>query len=140
MSEVILEKSNNVKRKTCLIRHPDTTRTHTHWPLAFSHPEDLTNAYLLENKKSEVLKRLEYTHKKLRDAREEIIEAVLAALEMKEAGDDIADVDSKQAKEEKMGLRKKNLSISADFVIVKEVSLEERRREAEKPLYLARYE
>jgi hypothetical protein len=49
-------------------------------------------------------------------------------------------VDFKQAKEEKMGLRKKNLSINADFVIVKDVSLEERRREAEKPLYLARYE
>ncbi|MGA2682747.1 MAG: hypothetical protein ABSF44_13220 [Candidatus Bathyarchaeia archaeon] len=175
MSEVILEKSNNAKRKTCLIGHPDTTRTHTHWPVAFSYPEDLTNAYLLENKKSAVLKRLEHAHEKLKDAREEINEAVLAALEMKEARDDIADqmtaaivargairnaeitlsqaqtkiehlnfehrnVDSKQAKEEKMELPKKNLSITADFVIVKGVSLEERRIEAEKPLYLARYE
>jgi hypothetical protein len=140
MSEVILEKSDNVKRRTCLVRHPDITRTQTHRPLAFSHPEDLTNAYLLENKKSTVLKRLEHANEKLKDAREEINEAVLAALEMKEVGDDIADVDSEQTKEEKMGLQKKNLSIIADFVIVKDLSLEERHREAEKPLYLARYE
>ena len=175
MSEVILEKSKNVKRKTCLIRRPDTTLTNTHGPLAFSHSEELTNAYLLEDKKSAILKRLEHAHQKLKDAREEISEAVLAALEMKEARDDIADqmnvaivargairnaeitlsqaqtkiehlnfenrnVDSEQAKEEKMGLPKKNLSITADFIIVKDMSLEERRIEAEKPLYLVRYE
>ncbi|MGA3111824.1 MAG: hypothetical protein ABSE15_07305 [Candidatus Bathyarchaeia archaeon] len=90
MSEVILEKSNNAERRTCLIKHPNTTRTHTNWPLAFSQPEDLTNAYLLKNKKSAVLKRLEHANEKLKDARKEINEAVLAALEMKEAGDDIA--------------------------------------------------
>jgi hypothetical protein len=38
------------------------------------------------------------------------------------------------------GLRKEDLSITEDIVNVKDVSLEERRREAEKPLYLARYE
>ena len=140
MSEVILEKSDNVKRRTCLVRHPDITRTHPHRSLAFSHPEDLSNAYLLENKKSAVLKRLEHANEKLKDAREEINEAVLAALEMKEVDDDIADIDFEQAKEEKMGLQKKNLNIIADFVIVKDLSLEERHREAEKPLYLARYE
>jgi hypothetical protein len=91
MSEVILEKSNDAKRRTCLIRHPDTTRTNSHWPLAFSHPEDLTNACLIENKKAAVLKRLEHANEKLKDARKEINEAVLAALEMKEDGDDIAD-------------------------------------------------
>jgi len=32
------------------------------------------------------------------------------------------------------------LSITADIVIAKDVPLEERRKEAEKPLYLARYE
>jgi hypothetical protein len=37
-------------------------------------------------------------------------------------------------------LRKKGLSITADIVIAKDVPLEERRKEAEKPLYLARYE
>lgn len=38
------------------------------------------------------------------------------------------------------GLRKENFSITGDIVIVKDVSQEEMRREAEKPLYLARYE
>jgi hypothetical protein len=37
-------------------------------------------------------------------------------------------------------LRKKGLSITANIVIAKDVPLEERRKEAEKPLYLARYE
>ncbi|MGA3060882.1 MAG: hypothetical protein ABSD92_10990 [Candidatus Bathyarchaeia archaeon] len=76
MSEVILEKSNNVKRRTCLIRHPDTTRTHNYWPLAFSHSEDLTNAYLLENNTFAVLNRLEHAIEKLKEARKEINEAV----------------------------------------------------------------
>ncbi|MGA2522782.1 MAG: hypothetical protein ABSF65_01365 [Candidatus Bathyarchaeia archaeon] len=140
MSEVILDKSDKEKRRTCLVGPPETTRTHTHWPSAFSHAEDLTNECLLENKKFAVFKRLEHANEKLKDAREEINEAVLAALEMKETGDDIGNVDSKQAKEEKMGLQKKDVSINADFVIMKDVSLEERHREAEKPLYLARYE
>jgi hypothetical protein len=38
------------------------------------------------------------------------------------------------------GVLKKDFSITADFDMLKDVSLEERRREAEKPLYLARYE
>jgi hypothetical protein len=108
--------------------------------LAFSHSEDFTNACLLENKKSAVLKRLEHANEKLKDVRKEINEAVLAALEMKEAGEEITDVNSEQSKEEKMVLQKKNFSIIADFVISKDLSLEERHREAEKPLYLARYE
>jgi hypothetical protein len=37
-------------------------------------------------------------------------------------------------------LQKKGLSIAADIVIWKDTPLEERRKEAEKPLYLARYE
>jgi hypothetical protein len=38
------------------------------------------------------------------------------------------------------GLRKEDFSITGDIIIVKDVSQEEMRREAEKPLYLARYE
>jgi hypothetical protein len=38
------------------------------------------------------------------------------------------------------GLRKEDFSIACDILIVKEMSQEEMRREAEKPLYLARYE
>ena len=37
-------------------------------------------------------------------------------------------------------LRKKDLSITADVLFLKDVPLEERRKEAEKPLYLTRYE
>ncbi len=37
-------------------------------------------------------------------------------------------------------LRKKDLSITADILFLKDVPLEERRKEAEKPLYIARYE
>ena len=37
-------------------------------------------------------------------------------------------------------LQKKDLSITADIIIAKDVPQEERRKEAEKPLYLARYE
>ena len=37
-------------------------------------------------------------------------------------------------------LRKKGLRITSDIAIVKDMTLEERRKEAEKPLYLARYE
>jgi hypothetical protein len=38
------------------------------------------------------------------------------------------------------GLRKEDISITCDIIIVKDVSQEELRREAEKPLFLARYE
>jgi hypothetical protein len=38
------------------------------------------------------------------------------------------------------GLRKEDFNIIGDIIIVKDVSQEELRREAEKPLYLARYE
>jgi hypothetical protein len=37
-------------------------------------------------------------------------------------------------------LRKEGMSITVDFAILKNVALQERRKEAEKPLYLARYE
>ena len=37
-------------------------------------------------------------------------------------------------------LRKKGLGITSDIAILKDMPLEERRKEAEKPLYLARYE
>ncbi|MGD0644915.1 MAG: hypothetical protein ABSA75_08435 [Candidatus Bathyarchaeia archaeon] len=37
-------------------------------------------------------------------------------------------------------LRKKGLSITSDIVFTKDMPLEERRKEAEKPLYIARYE
>jgi hypothetical protein len=37
-------------------------------------------------------------------------------------------------------LRKEGMSITADFAVLKNVALQERRKEAEKPLYLARYE
>ena len=158
MIEVILEKPNIVKRRTCSIGHSDTTRTTSHWPLVFSHPEDLTNERLRENKKAAILEKLKSANEKLKDARKEINEAVLAALEMKEAGDDIAEqilvamvaqddvkdaeitMDQTQTKIIHKGLRKKFLTISQDVVIVKDVPFEDRLREAEKPLYLARYE
>jgi hypothetical protein len=38
------------------------------------------------------------------------------------------------------GLQKDDFSITGDIIIVKEVSQEEMCREAEKPLYLTRYE
>jgi hypothetical protein len=91
MSEVILEKSNNVRRRACLIRHPDVARARTHWPLAFSHPEDLTNTCRLENKKFAVLKRLGHANEKLKVVGKEINEAVLAALDLNRTGDNIAD-------------------------------------------------
>jgi hypothetical protein len=85
MNEVPLEKSNNVKRKAFLIRHPDATRTNSHGPLAFYHPEDLTNARLIENKKTAVLKKLEHAKEMLKHACIEIHEAFLASIELKEA-------------------------------------------------------
>ena len=115
MSEIILEKPNNEKRRACLIGHPDTTRTNAHKPLAFSCSEDLTNVYLMENKKAAILERLEHANEKLKGVRKEIHEAVLAARQM-------------------------GLSVNEDILTVHNVPLEERRREAEKPLYMLRYE
>jgi hypothetical protein len=158
MSQVILENPNNKKRRACLVSHSNATRTNTHWPLVFSHPEDLTNERLMENKKATVLERLELAIEKLKGARKDIIEAVLAALEMKEVGDDIADEmlvamvaqDDIRNVEINMGqaqtkiihedLREKDLNITQDVVIVKAASFEDRLREVEGPLYLARYE
>ncbi len=107
MNEVILEKSNNQGSSTdkpqnnrhriaCFrngaeISHPDTTRTNAHLPQALFRPEDLATFCLIENKKAAVLEKLEHAIEKLKDARAEIHEALLAALEMKEAGNDIAD-------------------------------------------------
>jgi hypothetical protein len=119
MSEVILEKPNNEKKRASLIGHPSTTRTNVHKLLAFSRPEDLTNACLMENKKAAVLERLEYAFEKLKDVRNAIHEAVLAEREIDFSI--TADV------------------LSADILTVNDVPLEERRREAEKPLYLLRY-
>jgi hypothetical protein len=115
MSEVILEKPNNEKRRARLIDHPDTIRTNAHKPLAFSCSENLTNVYLLDNKKAAILERLEYANEKLKDVRKEIHEAVLAAREL-------------------------GLSVTEDILAMHNVPLEERRREAEKPLYILRYE
>jgi hypothetical protein len=158
MSQVILEKPNNEKRRASLISYSDATRTNANCPFAFSRSEDLTNAYMIENNKAAVLKRLEHVIEKLKDARKEIIEAVLAALEMKEAGDEIANQilvamvaqDDLRNVEIKLGqtqtkiihedIRKKNLIMTQDFGMVKHVPLEEWRREAEESLYLSRYE
>jgi hypothetical protein len=115
MSEVILEKPNNEKRRACLIGNSDTTRTNAHKPLAFSCSEDLTNVYLMESKKTAILERLEHANEKLKDVRKEIHEAVLAA-------------------------RQLGLSVTEDILAMHNVPLEERRREAEKPLYILRYE
>jgi hypothetical protein len=46
MSQVILEKPNNTKRRESLIRQTDSTQTNLHQPSAFSHPEDPTNTCL----------------------------------------------------------------------------------------------
>jgi hypothetical protein len=91
MNEITLENSNNVKRRTLLIRHANNTQTNSHSPLAFSRPEDLTTVCLIENKKAAVLKRLEYAKEKLECARKEVHEALLIALEMKEADDKFVD-------------------------------------------------
>ncbi len=115
MSEAILEKPNNEKRRACLIGHPETARANAHKPLAFSCSEDLTNVYLMENKKAAILERLEHANEKLKDVRKEIHEAVLAAREI-------------------------GLSITEDILTMQNLPLEERHREAEKPLYLFRYE
>ena len=157
MSEVILEQPDDVKRRTYSIGHSDTPLTNSYWPLMFSHPEDLTSGRLLENKKAEILDRLVNASEKLKDAHREINEAVLAALEMREAGDDLAEhmllamvaqdylrnaeitMGKTQTKLMHGGLRKKFLSVPQD-VVVKDVLFEDRRREAEKPLYLVRYE
>ena len=159
MNQVILEKLNNEKRRrTSLIGHSDATRANSHWPFAFSPPEDLTNAYMIENKKVAVLKKLELANEKLKTARKKINEAVLAALEMKEAGDDIADqmlvamaaqaeiknaeiiISQTQTKIIHEGLQKKDLNITQDVAIVKDAHFEDIHSEAEKPLYLWRYE
>ena len=98
------------------------------------------------------MERLEHVIEKLKDARKEINEAVLAALEMKEAGDDIADqmivsmvaqddvrnaeiiIGQTQTKMMPEGLRKKFLALPQDVVIAKDAPFEDRLREAEKPL------
>ena len=115
MSEVILEKPNNEKRRACLIGHPDTTRTNAHKPMAFSCSEDLPNVYLMENKKAAILERLEHANEKLKVVRKEIHEAVLAAREI-------------------------GLCVTEDILVMHDAPLGERRREAEKPLYILRYE
>jgi len=158
MSEVILEKPDADKGRTSLIGHSDTDRKSAHWPFASSLPEDYTNACLIEDKKAAVLKRLECANEKLKIAHKEITDAVLIALEMKHAGSDIADqmpvvvaaqddirnaeitVSQAQAKIMNEGLRKKDLNITQDVVFAKDAHFEDRHREAEKPLYLTRYE
>jgi len=108
----------------------------------------------MENKKTAtVLERFEYVLEKLKNARREIVDAILAALEMKEAGNDIANqmivamvaqdrirkveiaMDQTRTKiTHEMFLQKKDVNMNQSFGIKKDVSL------AEEPLYLARYE
>ncbi len=115
MREIILEKLKNEKRRTCLIGHSDTTPTNAHKPLAFSCSEDLMNVYLMDDKKAAIIERLEQANEKLKDVRKEIHEAVLAAQEI-------------------------GLIVTEDILIMHDVPLEERRKEAKKPLYILRYE
>jgi hypothetical protein len=158
MSEVILEKPDTDKGRTSLFGHSDTNRTNSHWPFASSPPEDYTNACLIEDKKAAVLERLECANEKLKIAHKEINEAVLIALEMKHAGGDITGqmpvvmaaqddirnaeitVGQAQTKIINEGLRKKDLNIPQDVVSAKDAHFEDRHREAQKPLYLTRYE
>ena len=153
MSQVILEKLNN-KKRTCKFSHSDGTRTNAHWPLPSSHSGDLTNEHPMENKKTAtVLERFEYVLEKLKNARREIVDAILAALEMKEASNDIANqmiiamvaqdrirnveisMDQTRTKiTHEMFLQKKDVNMNQGFGIKKDASL------AEEPLYLARYE
>ena len=51
----------------------------------------ITQAETMDVKKAEVLKRLKRAVEKLKEARKEIHEALLAAMKMNEDGDDIAD-------------------------------------------------
>ena len=46
MSQVLLEKPNNTKRRDNLIRQTDSTQTNSHQTSAFSHPENPTNTCL----------------------------------------------------------------------------------------------
>ena len=46
MSQVLLEKPNNTKRRDSLIRQTNSTQTNSHQPSAFSHTENLTNTCL----------------------------------------------------------------------------------------------
>lgn len=46
MSQVMLEKPNNSKRRDSLVRQTGSTQTNSHQPSAFFHPEDLTNCCL----------------------------------------------------------------------------------------------
>ena len=127
--------------------------------MIYSPPENLTNEQPDGKQESwRILERLEHVIEKLKDARKEINEAVLAALEMKEAGDDIADqmivsmvaqdnvrnkeiiIGQTQTKMMPEGLRKKFLAFPQNVVIAKDAPFKDQLREAEKPLYLARYE
>ena len=64
MSQVTLEKPNNVKRRVSLINQTNSTQTNMHRPSAYSHPEDSTDAclslryqvLLLNNDKSQDVK------------------------------------------------------------------------------------
>jgi hypothetical protein len=91
MNEITLENSNILKRRTFLIRHANANQTNSHVSLTFSRPEDLTKVCLIENKKAAVLNRLEHAKEKLKCARKEVHEALLIALEMREADDKFVD-------------------------------------------------
>lgn len=79
-----------LKKREYLMTHAEASRTIAHRQLhtAILHS---TSTSTMEAMKAEFVNRLECAVEKLKDARKEIREAVLAALKMKEDGDDIAD-------------------------------------------------
>jgi hypothetical protein len=165
MSQVILEKSNNgknsrnkslikpqaipcfqngaevsrqfewLKRRTSLLAHPEIARKNAQRSL-----ENLSIARQMENKKAVVLDKLEYAIEKLKDARKEIQEAVLAALEMNEAGDDIADQIIVSVAAIPSNINAETTIGQAHTYNRTPQILAHERKEAEKPLYIARYE
>jgi len=82
----------------------------------------------METAKTQILQKLERAIEKLKEARREIHEAVLAALEMKEAGNDIAD----QVIDAMAVLATDDFEAFADYMEKEDLALKgQRDREAE---------
>jgi hypothetical protein len=79
-----------LKKRDYLMTHVEASRTIAHRQLyaAILH---FTSTRTMEAMKAEFVNRLECAVEKLKDARKELREAVIAALKMQEDGDDIAD-------------------------------------------------
>ncbi|MGD0644914.1 MAG: hypothetical protein ABSA75_08430 [Candidatus Bathyarchaeia archaeon] len=79
-----------LKKREYLMTHAEASRAIAHRQLRIAILQS-TSTSTMETMKAELVNRLECAVEKLKDVRKEIREAVLAALKMKEDGDDIAD-------------------------------------------------